>query len=120
MSVSRPKWPKWLRSDKSKSKDPGKRGGSQLNGTGRIVRQAIRQAADPPPPVAPDKPTKTDVRRHDTVVHVNFNKTSVLVGRFEVIDPVTKRKKTTRRFNKSDVFYYKDGVLYDGFGPIPD
>ena len=53
------------------------------------------------------------MRQDSDVVHVNFNKMSVLMGSFEATDPVTKKKRPTRRFNRSDVFYRKDGRLLD-------
>lgn len=54
-----------------------------------------------------------EVRRETMVIHVNFNKTSVLLGAFEATDPITKRKRTTRRRKRSDVFYRDSRLLDD-------
>ncbi len=111
--MSRPKWPKWLRSGKSKSKSPGKQDVASLNGTRRIVRAVVREAVSLPPREQPKRTEPLEVRRESMVVHINFKKLDVLLGKFDATHPVTKEKRKTRRFSKSDIFYRKDGKLLD-------
>lgn len=57
------------------------------------------------------------------IVHVNFHRIKSVIDQETILrkDPVTKQvKRVARRFDRSDVFYTKDGKLIDGETPPDD
>jgi hypothetical protein len=120
--VSRSWWPWRRRSDKSEQpKSPGDRGRDKRHDeTRRIVRHIKKEAlheeqapeVEERLPGPPKGPTITD---YDNIIHVNFHQASRLLEKtFVKKDPITgRRKRIAQRFDRSDVFYTKDGRLID-------
>jgi len=68
---------------------------------------------EPPPPLPP--PSGPTTTTYGNIVHVNFHQfRRVLEQTFVRKDPITRKlKRLPRDFDRSDVFYTKDGRLID-------
>jgi hypothetical protein len=129
--VSRSWWPFRRRSGKSKqSKSDGEQvKDKQLDETRRIARHVARQAffsedaSESEPEPEPERPQGPTVTVYGNVVHVNFHKMEDLINQGSILrkDPVTRKiKRVAKRFDRSDVFYTKDGKLIDDETPPDD
>jgi hypothetical protein len=119
--VSRSWWPLWDRSRRKseKTEAPGEKERSQrLDDTRRIVRhvaqEAYRSPPEPEPVLAPTEALTISV--YGDITHVNFHSQAVFDSYIVRVDPVTKKTtRVARRFDKSSVFYRRDGVLIDDY-----
>jgi len=121
--VSRRWWPWKRRSDTSKKQlSPGEERDKRLDETRRILRHVAKEALhskqepaeEELPEPAPSKKTFS-VTTYGEMVHVSFHREDLLLGdTFLKKDPITKKlKRVAKRFDRSDVFYTKDGRLID-------
>jgi len=121
--MSRSWWPFKRRSDSSKKSKPSGEQGERkrLSETRRIARHVAREAyragEEPEPVIEPEskRPEGPTVKVYGDIIHVNFHRADKLTeDTFVKKDPVTRKlKRVARRFDRSDVFYTKDGRLID-------
>jgi hypothetical protein len=110
-------WSKWRRpSEKPKKRaDPKEKPDPRLSETRRIVRQIMEETRKiAPPKERPCLRKPPTITEHRGVTHVCFHKEGVLFSRIFRVDPITKTiSRVAKRFDKSSLFYNKDGALID-------